>query len=141
MRIASGSDRSRNIATTPSAGSCCASSDATRTRTHPRSLALTVAARSAATSSAPLVTSSATSAIDHSVVRSTLFAAALATSASRVIRSNDDGRTWTEPVKTYADGIGPWKRYIVSVKGSVGADGKVVATRVQVTKDGVKPPQ
>lgn len=28
-------------------------------------------------------------------------------------------------IKTYADGIGPWKRYIVSVKGSVGADGKV----------------
>ncbi|MFP5391359.1 MAG: glycerophosphodiester phosphodiesterase [Gammaproteobacteria bacterium] len=29
-------------------------------------------------------------------------------------------------IKTYADGIGPWKRYIVSVKGSVGADGKLV---------------
>jgi glycerophosphoryl diester phosphodiesterase len=29
-------------------------------------------------------------------------------------------------IKTYADGIGPWKRYIVSVKGTVGADGKVV---------------
>ncbi|KQV85906.1 glycerophosphodiester phosphodiesterase [Massilia sp. Root351] len=28
-------------------------------------------------------------------------------------------------IKTYADGIGPWKRYIVSVKGTVGADGKV----------------
>ena len=28
-------------------------------------------------------------------------------------------------IKTYADGIGPWKRYIVSVKGSVGADGKI----------------
>ncbi|GAB2876279.1 hypothetical protein GCM10027277_52110 [Pseudoduganella ginsengisoli] len=28
-------------------------------------------------------------------------------------------------IKTYADGIGPWKRYIVSVKGAVGADGKV----------------
>ncbi len=28
-------------------------------------------------------------------------------------------------IKTYADGIGPWKRYIVSVKGSLGADGKV----------------
>jgi glycerophosphoryl diester phosphodiesterase len=27
-------------------------------------------------------------------------------------------------IKTYADGIGPWKRYIVSIKGSVGADGK-----------------
>ena len=29
-------------------------------------------------------------------------------------------------IKTYADGIGPWKRYVVSVKGTVGADGKVV---------------
>jgi glycerophosphoryl diester phosphodiesterase len=29
-------------------------------------------------------------------------------------------------IKTYADGIGPWKRYIVSVKGNVGTDGKVV---------------
>jgi len=29
-------------------------------------------------------------------------------------------------IKTYADGIGPWKRYIVSVKGKVGADGKVL---------------
>ena len=28
-------------------------------------------------------------------------------------------------IKSYADGIGPWKRYIVSVKGTVGADGKV----------------
>jgi glycerophosphoryl diester phosphodiesterase len=28
-------------------------------------------------------------------------------------------------IKTYADGIGPWKRYIVSVKGTIGADGKV----------------
>ena len=27
-------------------------------------------------------------------------------------------------IKTYADGIGPWKRYIVSIKGSIGADGK-----------------
>ena len=27
-------------------------------------------------------------------------------------------------IKTYADGIGPWKRYIISVKGSIGADGK-----------------
>jgi glycerophosphoryl diester phosphodiesterase len=27
-------------------------------------------------------------------------------------------------IKSYADGIGPWKRYIVSVKGTVGADGK-----------------
>jgi len=29
-------------------------------------------------------------------------------------------------IKTYADGIGPWKRYIVSVKGQLGADGKVL---------------
>ena len=29
-------------------------------------------------------------------------------------------------IKTYADGIGPWKRYIVSIKGQVGADGKVI---------------
>jgi len=29
-------------------------------------------------------------------------------------------------IKSYADGIGPWKRYIVSVKGKVGADGKVL---------------
>jgi glycerophosphoryl diester phosphodiesterase len=29
-------------------------------------------------------------------------------------------------IKTYADGIGPWKVYIVPVKGTVGADGKVV---------------
>ena len=29
-------------------------------------------------------------------------------------------------IKTYADGIGPWKRYIVSVKGTVGADGKIM---------------
>lgn len=28
-------------------------------------------------------------------------------------------------IKTYADGIGPWKRYIVSLKGTIGADGKV----------------
>lgn len=28
-------------------------------------------------------------------------------------------------IKTYADGIGPWKRYIVSLKGTVGADGRV----------------
>jgi len=28
-------------------------------------------------------------------------------------------------IKTYADGIGPWKRFIVSVKGQIGADGKV----------------
>ena len=29
-------------------------------------------------------------------------------------------------IKTYADGIGPWKRYIVSVKGTVGTDGKLI---------------
>jgi glycerophosphoryl diester phosphodiesterase len=29
-------------------------------------------------------------------------------------------------IKTYADGIGPWKRYIVSVKGTLDAGGKVV---------------
>jgi len=29
-------------------------------------------------------------------------------------------------IKTYADGIGPWKRYIVSIKGQVGVDGKVM---------------
>jgi glycerophosphoryl diester phosphodiesterase len=29
-------------------------------------------------------------------------------------------------IKTYADGIGPWKRFIISVKGTVGADGKVM---------------
>jgi len=29
-------------------------------------------------------------------------------------------------IKTYADGIGPWKRYIVSVKGTLDANGKVV---------------
>ena len=28
-------------------------------------------------------------------------------------------------IKTYADGIGPWKRYLVSVKGTVGSDGKI----------------
>jgi glycerophosphoryl diester phosphodiesterase len=28
-------------------------------------------------------------------------------------------------IKTYADGIGPWKRYIVSVKGTLDASGKV----------------
>jgi glycerophosphoryl diester phosphodiesterase len=27
-------------------------------------------------------------------------------------------------IKTYADGIGPWKRYIISVKGTMGPDGK-----------------
>lgn len=35
-------------------------------------------------------------------------------------------------IKTYADGIGPWKRYIVSVKGTVGTDGKPV----DVNRDG-----
>ena len=35
-------------------------------------------------------------------------------------------------IKTYADGIGPWKRYIVSIKGTIGADGKAV----DVNKDG-----
>ncbi len=29
-------------------------------------------------------------------------------------------------IKTYADGIGPWKRYIISTKGTIGADGKPV---------------
>jgi glycerophosphoryl diester phosphodiesterase len=29
-------------------------------------------------------------------------------------------------IKTYADGIGPWKRYIVSLKGVIGPDGKPV---------------
>jgi glycerophosphoryl diester phosphodiesterase len=29
-------------------------------------------------------------------------------------------------IKTYADGIGPWKRYIVSLRGSTGSDGKPV---------------
>jgi len=28
-------------------------------------------------------------------------------------------------IKTYADGIGPWKPYIMSVKGQLGSDGKV----------------
>lgn len=27
-------------------------------------------------------------------------------------------------IATYADGIGPWKRYIISIKGTLGADGK-----------------
>ena len=35
-------------------------------------------------------------------------------------------------IKTYADGIGPWKRYIVSIKGTIGADGKPV----DVNRDG-----
>ncbi len=29
-------------------------------------------------------------------------------------------------IKTYADAIGPWKRYIVSTRGSYGADGKMI---------------
>ncbi|MDP9996153.1 glycerophosphoryl diester phosphodiesterase [Variovorax boronicumulans] len=35
-------------------------------------------------------------------------------------------------IKTYADGIGPWKRYIVTIKGSIGPDGKPI----DVNKDG-----
>jgi len=35
-------------------------------------------------------------------------------------------------IKTYADGIGPWKRYIVSIKGTIGADGKPV----DINRDG-----
>ena len=35
-------------------------------------------------------------------------------------------------IKTYADGIGPWKRYLISIKGTMGADGKPV----DVNKDG-----
>ena len=35
-------------------------------------------------------------------------------------------------IKTYADGIGPWKRYIISIKGTIGPDGKAV----DVNKDG-----
>ncbi|MDQ0611895.1 glycerophosphoryl diester phosphodiesterase [Variovorax sp. W1I1] len=35
-------------------------------------------------------------------------------------------------IKTYADGIGPWKRYIVTIKGSIGPDGKPL----DVNKDG-----
>ncbi|RYF44728.1 MAG: glycerophosphodiester phosphodiesterase, partial [Comamonadaceae bacterium] len=35
-------------------------------------------------------------------------------------------------IATYADGIGPWKRYIISVKGTIGADGKAI----DVNKDG-----
>lgn len=35
-------------------------------------------------------------------------------------------------IKTYADGIGPWKRYIVSIKGTIGPDGKPV----DVNRDG-----
>lgn len=29
-------------------------------------------------------------------------------------------------IKTYADGIGPWKRFIISIKGTIGADGKAM---------------
>ena len=29
-------------------------------------------------------------------------------------------------IAKYADGIGPWKRYIISIKGTIGADGKLV---------------
>lgn len=29
-------------------------------------------------------------------------------------------------IKTYADGIGPWKRFIIGTKGTIGADGKPV---------------
>ena len=39
-------------------------------------------------------------------------------------------------IKTYADGIGPWKRFIISIKGTMGADGKVNdadATSTQAT--------
>ncbi|MDM0033272.1 glycerophosphodiester phosphodiesterase [Variovorax sp. J22P271] len=35
-------------------------------------------------------------------------------------------------IRTYADGIGPWKRYIVSTRGTIGADGKPV----DVNRDG-----
>jgi len=35
-------------------------------------------------------------------------------------------------IATYADGIGPWKRYIISIRGTIGADGKPV----DVNKDG-----
>ena len=35
-------------------------------------------------------------------------------------------------IKSYADGIGPWKRYIVSIKGTIGPDGKPV----DVNRDG-----
>jgi len=35
-------------------------------------------------------------------------------------------------IATYADGIGPWKRYIISTRGSFGADGK----QVDVNGDG-----
>jgi glycerophosphoryl diester phosphodiesterase len=35
-------------------------------------------------------------------------------------------------IKTYADGIGPWKRYIISTNGTIGADGK----QVDINRDG-----
>jgi glycerophosphoryl diester phosphodiesterase len=35
-------------------------------------------------------------------------------------------------IKTYADGIGPWKRYIISINGTFGADGK----QVDINRDG-----
>jgi glycerophosphoryl diester phosphodiesterase len=35
-------------------------------------------------------------------------------------------------IATYADGIGPWKRYIISIRGTMGADGKPV----DINKDG-----
>jgi glycerophosphoryl diester phosphodiesterase len=35
-------------------------------------------------------------------------------------------------IATYADGIAPWKRYIISIKGTIGADGKPV----DLNKDG-----
>lgn len=35
-------------------------------------------------------------------------------------------------IRTYADGIGPWKRYIISTNGTLGADGK----QVDINRDG-----
>ncbi|WP_411878280.1 glycerophosphodiester phosphodiesterase [Polaromonas sp. YR568] len=35
-------------------------------------------------------------------------------------------------IRTYADGIGPWKRYIISTNGTIGADGK----QVDINRDG-----
>jgi len=35
-------------------------------------------------------------------------------------------------IATYADGIGPWKRYIISIRGTIGPDGKPV----DINKDG-----
>ncbi|MEO7888062.1 MAG: glycerophosphodiester phosphodiesterase [Polaromonas sp.] len=29
-------------------------------------------------------------------------------------------------IKTYADGIGPWKRFIIGIKGTIGANGKAI---------------